>query len=371
MKILFLSSASNIHTVRWVNALALSGVEVHLAYNSNHKPYIDGINENIIQHPMKYGGKAAYYFNRNELIVLCKKISPDLVNAHYASGYGTLARLAKVKPLFLSVWGSDVYLYPYINIFNMKTIKKNLLYANRIGSTSNVMANQIRKLVSENTLDIGITPFGVDTSVFKSKKNKKDDNPIIIGTIKTLSIKYGISDLIKAIRIVLDNFNENKKFRIVEKIEVHIYGEGDQKENLIKLTNDLNLSEVVFFKGRVPNKEVPEILREFDIFCVTSLSESFGVAAVEAMAASLPVVATDADGLTEVVVDNITGLVVKKNNPSEVAEAIEKLILDIELRNYLGENGRKRVVELYEWEKNVETMIDNYKITIDKYKKYE
>ena len=96
-------------------------------------------------------------------------------------------------------------------------------------------------------------------------------------------------------------------------------------------------------------------------------SESFGVVAVEAMACECPVITSDADGFTEVVKDGETGFIVPKRNIEETAKAIQRFIDDPMLRNKMGRKGRKRVIELYDWNKNVENMISIYNAIIHKY----
>lgn len=364
MKIIFLSAANNVHTVRWVNALAERGHNVHLVFQRNHRPSDNKISDKVILHCLKYSGNIGYFLNSIELNRLYKEINPDIVNAHYASGYGTLARLAKLKPLILSVWGSDVYDFPYQSKFNMRIIKKNLLYADKIASTSYCMANQVRRLLGSDYIDIEVTPFGVDIEKFSRKISvKKNGEKICIGNIKTLAPKYGIIDLIKAIKILKERLEKNGLTDISNRIIAHIYGDGKQREEIIELIKQLQLKDTVELKGRIPNPEVPMALEKMDIFCVTSVldSESFGVAAVEAMAMELPVVATDVDGFKEVVADGNTGIIVERKNPVAIAEALEKLVLNEELRIKMGRNGRKRVVELYDWNKNVDTMLELYK----------
>ena len=69
---------------------------------------------------------------------------------------------------------------------------------------------------------------------------------------------------------------------------------------------------------------------------------------------------SDVGGLPEVVKDGITGIVVPPRNPQKTAEAIEKLVLDEKLCKQMGEDGRKRVAKFYDWNKNVEQMIEIY-----------
>ena len=95
-----------------------------------------------------------------------------------------------------------------------------------------------------------------------------------------------------------------------------------------------------------------------------SESESFGVAVIEAEACRIPVVVSDIGGLPEVVQDNVTGFIVPPKNPEATAEAIEKLILDENLRNKMGVAGREFVLKNYEWSKNAKIMENLYKTII-------
>ena len=358
MKILFLSAANSIHTVKWINALASRGHEVYLVYNKGHEPKMDQINKNIHQHQLKYKGGVGYYLNAKELRKLKKEISPDIINVHYASGYGTLARKSKLCPILLSVWGSDVYDFPNKSFVNKSILKKNVLHAKKIASTSNCMANELRDVLKMPKLQIGITPFGVDLEKFKgcTEEKEKKNHKILIGTIKTLKPLYGIAELIKAVKILSENLVKDGYEEICKQLQVEIYGDGPQKEELEKLIQELSLENVIYLKGQIPNKDVPQVLSQFDVFCATSFKESFGVAVVEAMAMSLPVVVTDTDGFKEVVADGENGYIVPIGNEKAIALKLQELIIDRKKRESMGKAGRKRVEELYDWEKNVDTM---------------
>ncbi|NMR96591.1 glycosyltransferase family 4 protein, partial [Vibrio parahaemolyticus] len=156
------------------------------------------------------------------------------------------------------------------------------------------------------------------------------------GIIKTLSPKYGIDDFIKAISILREKLINEGKPEVALKIQGKIYGDGEQKLELEQMISKLELDNIVSLEGKIPYNQVPSVLNEFDIFCATSISESFGVAVVEAMATELPVVATDALGFKEVVDDGITGLIARRKSPQEIACALKKLILDKSLRESMG-----------------------------------
>jgi glycosyltransferase involved in cell wall biosynthesis len=355
MRVLLLAAGSDIHSVRWANQLAEHGNEVHLCYVANQKPAMDKFNNKICLHELKFPAPHGYYLNVLQLKRIISKIKPDILNAHYSSGYGTLGRLVGFTPYLLSVYGSDVYDFPYNKKTNMKIIRKNLKAATEIASTSNAMAIQTSYLVDIPVSKINITPFGVDVEKFSKKNIQKDDNKIIIGSIKKLSPKYGMKYGILAIDYLVKNLLDNQKNM---ELEYRIYGEGEEKEELELLVKECNLENIVKFMGRVPNEVVPEALNEMDIFLGNSIldSESFGVAIVEAMACEVPVIVTDVDGFKEVVDNGNAGLMVPRKKPQVMAENIYRLIQDTKLRKEIGRKQRDRVIKYYNWTENVKFM---------------
>lgn len=149
MKILFLSAANSIHTVRWVNALSERGNEVVLVSQRNHQVMENAISEAVRVIYLHFGGVAGYYLNAIEMHNICEREQADVINVHYASGYGTLARIAKLPNVILNVWGSDVYEFPCRGKIQEKILRKNLAYANIIASTSYAMKCQIEKFLDK------------------------------------------------------------------------------------------------------------------------------------------------------------------------------------------------------------------------------
>ena len=361
MKIIFLGEATSIHTIRWVNSLSEKGIEVILVSLKGEVDIIGKINENVKVIYLPFGTKLGYYLNVFALKKIISKEKPDLINAHYASGYGTLGRLSGFNKKLLNVWGSDVYDFPNESKVKKRIIEKNLKSYTAIASTSYCMAEETKKYLEDKSKEIFITPFGVDTKKFKNLNIEKNKNELVIGIVKTLTENYGIEYLIRAIK-ELENTLDIENYK---KIRLLIYGKGELKNKLEALTKELQIEDKVIFKGYISNEDVPKALNEMDIFVVPSINESFGVAAVEAMACEIPVIASSVGGLKEVVVDNETGYLVSKKNCKEIADKLKKLILDKELRISLGKAGRKRVLENYNWDSNVEYMIKIYEEIIN------
>jgi len=346
MKLAFLAAASSIHTVKWVNEMVVRGHEVHLI--TMHSPK-EKISEQVHFHRLPYKPNIGYYLNFPVLKNLLRQIKPDILNAHYASGYGTLARLSDFHPTLLSVWGSDVYDFPYKSKIKMNILQKNLAFADRIASTSKVMKKQTESICKCKS-EIDVTPFGVDCEKFKPMKVNRDKSQIRIGTIKKMASKYGIATLIKAFAIVKSKFHGD--------VILILVGGGPEEEELKCLAQKLNISKYVDFVGRIPHRTVPEYLNSFDIYVALSIldSESFGVAIVEASACELPVVVSDAGGLPEVVADGQTGFVVSRDNPVEAADRILQLLNNPKLRMEMGKAGRQFVLDNYEWKENADRM---------------
>ncbi len=353
MKILFLSAANSVHTVKWVNTLAERKHEIHLVFNCGHAPSVDKIDGRVHLYQLKYSGTKGYYLNAKELKKLNKKINPDVINVHYASGYGTLARMAKLPNIILSIWGSDVFEFPYQSKVKEKILKKNVDYATALASTSNCMAAQLQNIMKDFEKEITITPFGVDLEVFNPDKylDENVQDEIIIGNIKTLKQLYGISDLIQASHLMLQKLPEDIK----KKVRIEIYGDGEQKEYLQEEINCLGEQNKILLKGKIANSEVPAVLSRFSIFCATSHQESFGVSIIEAMAMKVPVVVTDVVGFSEVI-EEACGIKVPVGDVEQIANAMYELVVNKEKGQQMGENGRRRVEKMYNWNENVTIM---------------
>lgn len=361
MIIILLAPANSIHTIRWANGLASRHHKVHLFSVhdvKNTSDYDDGVEVHISKNKAPLG----YLLASLEFKKLVDLVKPDIINAHYATGYGLLARLSKVHPLVVSVWGSDVYDFPQKSFFHKHLLKRNLINADSIASTSKVMAIEMSKTYDHE--NVYITPFGIDETLFYPMVKESQDNASLkIGTVKTLAPKYGIDILIKAFKIASE--------RSSMPITLEIVGSGPQKEELLALRKMLSLESSVTFTDFIPHAKVPNKLNEFDIYVALSSlnSESFGVAILEANACGKPVIVSDADGLTEVVLNNKTGIIVSKNDPEAAAEALLSLIENADLRIELGLAGQQHVLKNYTWQYSLALMEQAYKNTIESYTK--
>ena len=298
--------------------------------------------------------KLNYVTVLNKVKKSIREFKPDIVHAHYASSYGMLGALSKFHPFIISVWGADVFDFPKQSPLHKRIFKYNLKKADYIFSTSYVMKEETEKYTAK---EIGVTPFGVDTEIFKPQKVRSlfADGTIVVGLVKSLETKYGIDVLIRSFALA-------KKLRPALPLKLLLVGKGSLETKLKYLVSELKIEKDVVFTGKIPHQDVPQYHNMIDIYVSVSVddSESFGVSAVEACACAKAVIVSRAGGLKEVVIENETGLIVEKGNEKETADAIIKFAEDEKLRKKFGEKARERVLKHYNWKENLDMMVENY-----------
>ena len=366
-----LGDGSSIHTKKWASSLLKRGVTIHLfslkSFDKNDYP-LENFTFTVVdcqKRSSKFGrlGKISYLKVIPELKKQIRHFSPDIIHAHFATSYGLLGALSGFHPLMISVWGSDVFEFPKKSFLHRSIIKYNLSKAVAISSTSHAMAEETRKYTDK---PITVIPFGIDLDKFTNLSMDKsidralfNENDIVVGTIKLFEKIYGIDVLIKAFSIVSEKRKDLP-------LKLLLVGDGSQMEEYKKLCDNLEITDKVHFTGMVAHNDIPLMHNVIDVFVALSYAESFGVAVVEAQACEKPVVVSNVGGLPEVVEDEKTGFIVPPGDEFAAAAAIEKLVADTELRKTMGRAGRKRVVALYNWDKNVDQMMDVYSEILEK-----
>ena len=355
-----MGTRTSIHTVRWGNSLANYNIDLHLItmHTDTRKNLVS---EKVTIHILKDSAPLGYFTNILPLSRLLNKIKPDLLHVFYATGYGTLGTFCNFHPLGISVLGSDIYDFPKRSFIHKILLQYNLKKAKYLFSTSKDMAKEA-SLYTKNK--ITIVPFGIDINKFKPLKVNSifSDKSIVIGTVKTLETIYGIDNLIYS-------FAKIKKQLPLSPLKLLIVGSGSIKKELTSIVSRLNINDSVVFINRVPHEEVPIYLNMLSIYVSLSIRESFGVAALEAQACEIPVVVSNVGGFPEVVENGKTGFIVESGNLESTTLALSHLVLDEKKRKNMGKSGRKRVKNMYSWEKNsIEIMINIYaQIKMDRF----
>jgi glycosyltransferase involved in cell wall biosynthesis len=356
-KILFLADINSVHTERWVRSTLKRGYSIALfSLSEKTTSWADdlkdleyfcyGVSATQVASKRRFA-KLSYFSAQTEAKNFAKSVQAEIVHAHYASSYGTLARKINHENTVLSLWGSDVYEFPKRSPFHRILFKKALRFPKVVCSTSKDMAREAKQYVNR---EIVITPFGVDTEFFKPSSQVENDL-CVIGTVKALEQVYGIDRLIKLYARLLE--------KTKMKSRLSIFGEGSQKEELMALTRALGIEKHVVFHGRVDGEQLLEAFQSLDVFVALSRRESFGVAALEAQACGVPVLVSNAGGLPEVASPK-TGIVVDQNTPETWLESLLELIKlrgdkassiqtrDFVLTNFSNEVCVDKLIEVYQ-----------------------
>jgi glycosyltransferase involved in cell wall biosynthesis len=187
----------------------------------------------------------------------------------------------------------------------------------------------------------------------------------------------------KGVHVLLDALKEVVKF--YPNVQLNIVGpEGSTpKEYIVDLSDSPELKELarfyttsystclrhqitpeiannICFKGLVLHDQIMKYFEEADIVINPSLSESFGMSLVEAMATETPVIASRIGGMQDVIEDGKTGVLIEPNNPATLAKAIIELLANPESRQFMGKTGRQRVMKLFCWDQVSSNLASKY-----------
>jgi glycogen synthase len=290
---------------------------------------------------------------------LSNSFKPDVVHCHFAvpvAPIGYILKLFKKIPFFVTFHGGDVpghqpeQTEKYFRIIrgSMRFILKR---ATKCVSVSKHLANSAKIGYGINNLTV--IPNGVDTDIFKPDSNIKKDSTVRCVFVGRFSREKRPQDPIEAASILLNRGIKN--FKLI------VLGSGPLEKEVIKKTEDLNICDYVEFKGWVGRETVTRILRESDIFILPSEIEGMPVACLQAMSSGLAVVASSNKGALEVVKDGVNGIFADIGDCEGIANALECLITDENLRKKMGEKSREVACSSFSWDSVIDKYLDLFK----------
>jgi glycosyltransferase involved in cell wall biosynthesis len=295
-----------------------------------------------------------------KLAKLLRERKIDILHTHlpYAGIVGRPAAvLAGVKTIISTEHGLMGSYHPLTRLGSVLTYPLN----NATIGVSQAVANSILKYKMTRPKSIHVVHNAIDikdrniiqTDPESVKKSLRiEGTGLIVGTVSHIRPEKGHQYLVEAARLVLDKRPE---------VRFVVVGRETTKNDLLRLEEQaqrLGIRDRIIFTGFRP--DALQIMNTFDVFVLPSLWEAFGIVLLEAMNLGKPLVATNVDGIPEVIDDGVNGFMVPPRDPEKMAARILDLLNDDALRNRMGEQGRKKVRENFGIERMVKQVEQVY-----------
>jgi glycosyltransferase involved in cell wall biosynthesis len=355
------AEAANTHTRRWVASLIERGWEVDLVSVSNAP--IAGARTIPFEIP-GFGWRYASRWPGRYLQWLREVVEQSnagLLHVHFLQPYPLAQVAAGRVPIVISTWGADIIqgAWESHDDESRRETKTHLLRsADAVTATTRFLADQTARYAGIEVDSIDVIPFGVNLNAYDIRNHLSPagggDTPApTIGFLKHLLPKYGPDVAIRALPKIL---------RLFPNARLLMIGQGGQEQELRQLGSRLSVSEHITWVGFIPHEKVPAAFGQMDVYLMPSVSpsETFGVTAVEAQAAGVPVVFSDQPGVREAVTHGEGGLAVPPGDPDALATAVCRLLASRELRQQMGRAGRTMVEQRFDFQQNVDAMISVY-----------
>jgi len=209
---------------------------------------------------------------------------------------------------------------------------------------------------------IEVIPNGVDLEPFRSASLPVDReslgisaHDIVLSYVGRLAPEKNMVFLIRSFAGVAS---------VIENVKLLILGDGPERENLEDRVKHMGIQNRVIFTGMVPYEDVPGYLAISDAAVTASVTETFGLSVVEAMASGLPVLGVDSPGISDIIADQKTGLLAVNDIASFTAKMMQ-LVQDHEMREMMGKKALE-AAEQYEINRITEILIQHYQNLVEK-----
>jgi len=346
-------------------SLAQRGHQVH--FISYALPFrLNSFVENIVFHEVELSNYPLFEFPMYTLALASKMVEVavyeklDLLHVHYAIPHASSAYLAKqmVKDkidlkIITTLHGTDITLVGLEPSF-LPLVKFSIEESDGVTAVS--------RFLKEKTLtnydikkDIEVIPNFVDTQLFRPnpsnciKKRLADEGEkILVHTSNFRPVKR-VTDVIKVFDIVQKEIPS----------KLLLIGDGPERSECERLTRQLDLNDKVKFLGKQDG--LVEILSCSDLFLIPSQSESFGLAALEAMACGIPVISTSVGGLPELVKHNESGFIAEIGDVERMAKYAIDLLSNKRKYDLFSKNSRDRAVNVFDISKVVPLYEEHYR----------
>ncbi len=362
MKVLLLTTHLNIggvavYTVNLARGLKKKNISVWIA--SSGGDLVKAVEESGIFH-LPLGIKTKSEFNPKlifaffELLIFIKKNNIDVIHAQ--------TRVTQVLAYLCSRFSGASYVSTCHGFFKKTRIARKLFgaWGGHVIAISDAVVDHLVKDFNVKRKSIFLIYNGVDNEAF-SQAIGKDEKGIlksnlglakspVIGSISRLSPVKGLRYLLFAMKDIL---------REMPEVRLLLVGEGPSKEYLLGLAKKLGIENNVFFA--LNTTQTQRFLSIIDVFIFYSLEEGLGLSLLEALASGKPCVASNVGGVSSIVEDGVTGILVPPKDTHALKDAIIKILKDKKLSVSLAKKGNALIKEKFSLEKMVEGVVDVYK----------
>ncbi len=314
MRVLMLADGRAVHTVRFQEELICQGCTVALASVETGNTV-----DISFRRPSGISG-LDYTLAGRELSGFVKKFQPDIINPHYASGYGYIAALGDCRgvPVVMHCLGSDILIDPYKSMIQKARSKLVLKKIPRVIVDSEYLGERARAI--SGGVSYKVVYWGADDEAFEIYQKRMDGwkgfgDPLKILVPRPHRKVYNNRFIIEGLQESLRN----------GKIAITFPSWGDEIDDFKKLVEELCPASRVAYYNYMTRNEYNHFLGHFDIYLSASQSDSSPASLIEAMAAGLYPVVGDIPGVRELM-DGGNGVLYDLGNPESLRDAIERLL---------------------------------------------
>ena len=306
-----------------------------------------------------------------------RRTRPDIVHVHNFTGF--VPTIRRLNP------GTKIVLHmscEWLTQLDHDVMDRRIGLVDAVFGTSHHITELVKQRFPHHADRCHTVYNGVDPSLFA----RPAPSPEVDGAgprvlfVGRVSPEKGVHDLVEAMSIVFET-HDQARLDVVGGIgslpieyligvsnddEVVALSRFYSSEYLETLRGSITPGREgqVVFHGGVSHDAVIEHLRRTDMLVNPSYSESFGITPVEAMACGVPVIATAIGGMTETVLDGVTGYLVDRGRPDQLADRITELADDPSGRVEMGNAGRQRVIDLFSWDSVADRVLDEYRLLL-------
>ncbi len=288
-----------------------------------------------------------------------REFNPDVVHIFFGIPDGPIGwALKRVYglPYLISLRGADV---PSDEVKRFakhyKLLRPFIGWLWRDADALVAVSNGLRSYAYETTPDlpIEVIPNAIELSVFTPPRQRQHDGPVRLLFVGRFNAFKNVETLLEAAGCL--------KERGVDNFELQLVGDGERRANLERLTVEKGLTRHVRFLGWVDRAAIVERYRQADLFVTATTWEGMPNTVLEGMACGLPVVATRASGLDQLVQEGVNGYLVNINDAPALADRLTELIDNPHERRRMGKESRRIAEQEFAWEYITEQYVAIYK----------